>query len=140
MRLARRIGLSGGKVQDLDIRTTSIALTSKAWVTRNNKGTVTENVQGSAASWTKTVDLTKYTKVHFQVTGGSGSRYISVGSVKTNNPGTGEKILDISGISNRTSLTVTVYLYGASASAAGYYPSTNVVNTSITVSKIWASA
>lgn len=140
MRMARRQGMGGGKVQDLDIRTTTISLTSKAWVTRDKHGNVTENVQGKASSWSKTLDLSKYTKVHFQVTGGSGSRYISAGTVKTTNPGTGEKILDISGISNRSSLTVTVYLYGASASAAGYYPSTNVVNTSITVSRVWASA
>ena len=138
MRMSRFAGLLG-VIKDLDIGS-SINLESKSWVTLDSHGNQTDSRQDTSKSWTKTVDLSKYRKVHFQVTGGSGSRKVVAGSVTSSNPSTGEVVLDVSGITNRSSLAIEVFVSAAPASAAGYYPSTNVTTYNITVSKIWATA
>lgn len=139
MRMSRRFALNGA-IRDYEIRSTSVSLESKSWVTRNSSGTVTETVQDTAKEWSTTADLSRYKKVHFQVTGGEGSRSISAGSVTTSNPSNGERVLDVSGIANRSSLTIKVNAARAEATAAGYYPSTNVTKNNISVSRIWATA
>ena len=128
-----------GNIRDLSI-SGSRSLESKSWVTLDSHGNITDRVQDSAKEWSTTVDLSRYKKVHFQVTGGSGTRSISAGSVSVSNPATGERVLDVSGISNRSSLVVKMYVASAPASEAGYYPSTNITTYNIAVSKIWATA
>jgi hypothetical protein len=154
MRMSRRLAILGkapnlsffdngavsGYSFSYGVSGTKISLESKAWVHRNDHGTVDENVSAPARSSTLNADLRRYKYVHFTVSGGSGSRSISVGSVSKSNPAAGTHTLDISGISDRSNLQIKLYTSAASASAAGYYPSTNVVTNSIQVAKIWASA
>ena len=154
MRMSRRLAIQG-KPPDLyffkqgavsgynfsyGVSGSNISLESKGWVHRNDKGTVDENVSAPARSSTLNVDLRRYKSVCFTVSGGSGSRSISVGSVSKSNPGNGTHTLDIPGIADRSNLQIKLYTSAASPSAAGYYPSTNVETNSITVTKIWAKA
>jgi len=138
MRMSRRLGMYvAGELVILDEEV--IEQASSYYRRYDSNPDHDEWTVGPAVSWSETADLSGYTHVHFTVTHQNDSSYVSVGSVKAQNPSVGEVDLDISSIADRSALEVKVGADEARASRPGFYPATNTVYNEITVTKIWAT-
>lgn len=91
------------------------------------------------------VDLTKYTKVHFVVSGssadiGSAGGYLAAGSVQDNNIDDKEHVLDISGIADRSNLRIRIHLNAAAAPDYSDHAKTMTYNYErMNVSRVWVT-
>lgn len=88
-----------------------------------------EVYEGAWASLTLSVDVTNYNTIHFEVTHRSSSASITVGGVAVQS-GTGQKSLDISGMTGSQQISLRTGTIGKTDPSGS-------VSSSVTVTKVW---
>lgn len=179
MRLARRLGLGKGLPSELRLfwdgplpgytwalyqtnkagnrsytgqnaTSNMIMMNSLGFARTNNHGTPLDSADGEAKDAVLTLDLRKYTTLHFLVAKASGTQYakmyVNIGDLahpakqSPLNGSSSEQTVDISQITDRSNLTVMLYLAAVSAPA---YPShsneTAYSSADFNISRVWAT-